>query len=136
MLFASVLTRWFTCGVTLAPLVTNVTFSGGQLWISHDFDPPVAWDGYVHVRGPIYDWQGPDDWWRGSFVHGPGWWVTAVPLWALCLPLLIGTVWAWSPRRSVSGKCPSCRYSRFGLAAGTICPECGAPPPSSPRATG
>ena len=29
-------------------------------------------------------------------------------------------------RRSRAGKCPECNYDRTGLAAGAVCPECGA----------
>jgi hypothetical protein len=69
-----------------------------------------------------------------SFVFiptGPGYWYSAVPLWFPALLSLLATTAAWRAdwkylRRAREGLCTGCGYDRAGLAAGAVCPECGA----------
>ncbi len=54
-----------------------------------------------------------------------------VPLWPLPLLSLLATAAAWRAdakylRRARDGACLKCGYDRAGLAAGVVCPECGA----------
>ena len=86
-------------------------------------------------------------------VESPGWWFRAsfsqthkelvVPIWAIgVLAAGIGVL-AWRRARWVkSGHCARCGYDLSGLAAGAVCPECGAkaasggagvPPAHAPR---
>jgi len=81
-------------------------------------------------------------WWvewfkgRGSYTAGPGWgagtWGTAydvyVPLWmplAVCAGFAV-LMWRVRVRLGGLGECRACGYDRAGLAAGAVCPECGA----------
>lgn len=57
----------------------------------------------------------------------------AIPIWMLALPTLLLTAAAWrldilARRRARVGLCVKCGYSRAGLAAGAVCPECGDAP--------
>ena len=54
-----------------------------------------------------------------------------VPLWFPALLSLLATAAAWRAdakylRRAREGACLACGYDRAGLAAGAVCPECGA----------
>ncbi len=56
-----------------------------------------------------------------------------VPLWLPALLSLLATAAAWRAdakylRRVREGACPACGYDRAGLAAGSVCPECGKQP--------
>ena len=69
-----------------------------------------------------FDWQ---DWWGGRIV--------SIPLWPAVLLSLLATAAAWRAdakylRRVREGACPACGYDRAGLAAGSLCPECGKQP--------
>lgn len=70
-------------------------------------------------------------------VESPGWWFrwsmqpkakqAVVPMWAI--GVLAGglTVFAWwRATRVKKGHCAQCSYDLKGLAAGAVCPECGA----------
>ncbi len=50
-----------------------------------------------------------------TLLAGAGWWV---------LMLIPGRLRRWRRRRA--GRCEQCGYGREGLAAGAVCPECGA----------
>ncbi len=57
----------------------------------------------------------------------------SVPLWPAVLLSLLATAAAWRAdlkylRRVREGACAGCGYDRAGLAAGAVCPECGAAP--------
>jgi hypothetical protein len=54
-----------------------------------------------------------------------------IPIWSLAAAVLLAGGGAWfldvcARRRERAGRCPKCRYDRTGLAAGVVCPECGA----------
>ena len=56
-----------------------------------------------------------------------------LPLWCPALLSLLATAAAWRAdlkylRRARVGLCPACGYDRAGLAAVSVCPECGAAP--------
>ena len=58
-------------------------------------------------------------------------WNLRFPGWALALLVLLPTLGAWrldilARRRARVGHCPKCNYDLAGLAAGAVCPECGA----------
>ncbi len=60
----------------------------------------------------------------------PSGWVLQVPVWVVCLPTLGLAILArrqdaLAARREVN-LCLKCGYDRTGLAAGAVCPECGA----------
>ena len=60
-------------------------------------------------------------------------WSFFVPLWFPALLSLLATAAAWRAdakylRRVREGACPACGYDRAGLAAGSLCPECGKQP--------
>ena len=68
--------------------------------------------------------------WIETSRFGKGWDVT-MPLWPASLLSLLATAAAWRGdakylRRVREGACPACGYDRAGLAAGAVCPECGA----------
>jgi hypothetical protein len=56
----------------------------------------------------------------------PGWWYASLPLWPLVAVVDVMAVRAWRRFLRQSGHaCAVCGYSRAGLAAGAVCPECG-----------
>ena len=64
--------------------------------------------------------------------------VLFVPVWAMVLVAMGTTCWAWvldaRARNELAVRmnlCPKCNYDRTGLAAGAVCPECGAATTSS-----
>jgi len=53
-----------------------------------------------------------------------------IPFWTITLPTIALTVFAWrrdaaARRRALHNHCPACGYDRAGLAANSVCPECG-----------
>jgi len=69
-----------------------------------------------------FDWENPVD----GFV-------VQFPLWLPALLSLLATAAAWRAdakylRRARMGLCAGCGYDRAGLAAMSVCPECGAAP--------
>jgi len=70
--------------------------------------------------------------WSGSWQRGSSFWFAFdLPLWIPSLLCTAGTIFAWrlddiARRRVRAGFCPKCDYDRTGLAAGAVCPECGA----------
>ena len=52
------------------------------------------------------------------------WWVC--PLWPIPLGAGLVAVWLWRLDRFPRGHCRRCGYDLTGLAAGAVCPECGA----------
>jgi len=92
-------------------------FSGGRYgerlgemrwWISHP-------EYFLHTPGSQYYQPEPFGW---------------IPLWVPAVGS--GLVWLAGRRLSVpvgaEGECAECGYDRAGLAAGAVCPECGAEP--------
>ena len=76
-----------------------------------------------------FDWGTNDDRWPFSIPI----WHFAIPLWFPFLLSLLATAAAWRAdakylRRVREGACPACGYDRAGLAAGSLCPECGMQP--------
>lgn len=66
--------------------------------------------------------------------HYPGvaTWLS-IPLWMIVVPCAAIALVAWrlealARRRARLNLCPKCDYDRTGLAAGTVCPECGTSP--------
>ena len=61
-----------------------------------------------------------------------GFWLFAIPYWAVALPLAAAAGWGWwagrrRSRREVAGRCLRCGYDL--RASGERCPECGTPAP-------
>jgi len=92
------------------------------------------------LQKPVVGWHSPKsiDWLTHRARGRPGWYAQ-LPLWALTLSTLALTIFAWhrdaaTRRRLRWGFC-LCGYNRAGLAAGVVCPECGAPAtPAAPPA--
>ena len=71
--------------------------------------------------------------WRFSWALSTPFAGAALPLWFPALLSLLATAAAWRAdakylRRVREGLCPACGYDRAGLAAVSVCPECGAAP--------
>ena len=59
------------------------------------------------------------------------WCSITIPLWCPIVITLCASGFAWrldtlARRRAKLNLCPKCNYDRTGLAAGAVCPECGA----------
>ena len=83
---------------------------------------PVGWDTESHP----FHWELRFQ--RVKLITG---WTVAIPLWSVLVLALIPTGSAWrldtlARRRARVGLCAMCNYDRAGLAAGAVCPECGA----------
>ncbi len=68
-------------------------------------------------------------WFDGGAISGQRF--VIIPLWPLPLLSLLATAAAWRAdakylRRAREGACLACGYDRAALAAGAVCPECGA----------
>ncbi len=70
--------------------------------------------------------------WPFSIAKTRSGWYISIPLSAVALPFAIAGAAAWYAdtlvRRRSLRNCPKCNYDRTGLAAGTVCPECGGLP--------
>ena len=105
----------------------EIGVEAGQLWIA----PPYL-SGVLDHSGifTVFARVGPLNWWFTweNWGDGPA---IAIPLWFPALLSLLATAAAWRAdakylRRVREGACPACGYDRAGLAAGAVCPECGA----------
>ncbi|MFN0136357.1 MAG: hypothetical protein ACKVS9_09615 [Phycisphaerae bacterium] len=116
---------------------TNWTFSlnrGSVIVIRYGGPSFRARPGWYMLR---YDASPPIRvWWFNAWDTSGGTMVlpfnrVLVPLWMpTCVALLVAIA-AWrlearACRRAGAGRCPNCDYDRTGLAAGWVCPECGA----------
>ena len=77
-------------------------------------------------------------WWF-QYTTGPKRCGLYIPLWPALLITLIATGFAWradliAHRLAMISSCMKCGYSRTGLAAGAVCPECGAAPLAAVKA--
>jgi predicted RNA-binding Zn-ribbon protein involved in translation (DUF1610 family) len=69
-------------------------------------------------------------WWLVGQI-GPGYGMVFIPLWlpftlALAATITARRLDAKARRLNSAHACPRCAYPRAGLAAGAVCPECGA----------
>lgn len=94
-----------------------------QTGLEYRFDMPLDW-GLYDGRFFFLLWPFGETRSRGVFILYVPFWIPA---------LLTGAVaaMAWrldalARRRARHGLCPKCHYDRAGLAAGAVCPECGA----------
>ena len=136
--------KWGGAGLTVLLLVVWV----GSAWLLASWSWPYGCltqvrEGVVRVERDVAVYETPSIFerdvisehafrldWRFKFRDYGNNWVAEVPLWALTLPTLALTIFAWHRdaairRRLRSGCCP-CGYDRAGLAAMSVCPECGA----------
>lgn len=97
-------------------------------WCVGDNRPPGAVSPYA------ISWT----WWTWG-TRQPAWWYdgSAFSVWPLApLVLLSGAVLRWSDWRASKrirrGQCPACGYSRAGLGAEALCPECGGSAAAAP----
>ena len=104
--------------------VAHGTLHAGLIAKYDGFQPqPAGWHWSVSSIPPGMSW------WAVHVRTGPDWFAE-LPLWipvSLCLPPAAA---AWyldtlARRRVRLNLCPKCNYDRAGLAAGTVCPECG-----------
>ncbi len=68
--------------------------------------------------------------WNFSYRNNRSYRDVGIPLWAPTLLAGMTAAWCWRRERqrrrlAIAGSCPSCGYSRAGLAADAKCPECG-----------
>ena len=79
--------------------------------------------------------------WLFGVIDNPQGWVVLIPFWAITLPAIALTIFAWrrdaaARRRLLVNHCPACNYDRAGLSTpGALCPECGAAAPTVASAT-
>ncbi len=102
-----------------------------------DYDRQREVFAQMKAMGLAHTWEvvavdGPFHWWFHALT-APGVRVVHLPLWLPCLLSLLATAAAWRAdakylRRVREGGCPACGYDRAGLAAGSLCPECGKQP--------
>lgn len=148
----------FTIGVALA-----VTFLvSARWWFGYCSDSWLAdlGDGTLYTQvadangwsRPLIGWCGGDNRPSGSaspFAQSWTWWTwgarplsweqgSAYTVWPVAPVLMIaGAALGWpgwvAARRMRRGQCPSCGYSRAGLSAESLCPECGRPAAAAPR---
>ena len=89
--------------------------------------PHITEGGYVHLH---YENEPAGvEYWFSWGTSSRGWWLHA-PLWIPTLSALLVTALAFrldtlARRRERMNLCKHCGYDRTGLAAGTVCPECG-----------
>lgn len=113
----------------------------------HDCSPnagPYGWDGYLIASdwSPFlhFEFNTQDRYWvtsltgvlSGKNVTPPGarYWYARVPTYALLIPILLSTGFAWrsdliARRRARAGACTNCGYDLSTTYSGSICPECG-----------
>jgi len=120
--------------IAVAPGVVLFSSTADHLRIS----PKGFWNWGRYVPGlhaPWYRQRTPFQWWFDSYSSPPSFPFQSteliIPLWPLPAMAIIPTALAWyldarARRRERFGRCPKCGYDRTGLAAGAVCPECGA----------
>ena len=107
---------------------TQVQIAGGQLAVNQ-------FPGQNQI-GMGWDWDQTDGAsagirWGFKYTNDPAHQEIRFPLWPLVVVLTCTTAAAWrldtlARRRARLNLCPKCNYDRTGLAAGAVCPECGA----------
>ncbi len=138
--------KWGGAGLTVLLLVVWIG-SGwrGATWTNMSYGGVLLVGGRIVVCEPLFDADPnsynrvsieteryPWGWWFDwGVVNGNRYW--QVPLWLPALLSLLATAAAWRAdakylRRVREGACPACGYDRAGLAAGSLCPECGKQP--------
>ena len=114
--------RWFArwYGKDQAVLDVGNGSLGVGVWSLHEFP------GTSVIR------QGPWRWnWMPYCRADTATWYVCIPLWIPVIACGAMTAAAWrldalARRRARLHLCPKCNYDRAGLAAGAVCPECGA----------
>ncbi len=105
-------------------------------WYTQNAEHTVAtaydgdWKKYVSQNPGCWFWF---DW----NMDSSGWSIKA-PMWMplVLMACLLPIIWRHDRRvsRREQGRCEHCGYSRHGLSATAVCPECGAPP-TTPNVT-
>lgn len=112
-------------------------------WSDHSGWSSRVVDGVSPGSGPLMSWNGITDFdvlglgLTGDSRQGEESRALGLPYWFLCLGTTGLWLFLWIPYRRQTvrrarGQCPSCGYSRSGLADADPCPECGNQA-SSPR---
>jgi hypothetical protein len=116
---------WWSKGGDCAAIAMGSAIIGTQ-----DYPVPANAAGFNVEHSSTTNFR----WWLWSAEHtGPTTWQLYIPLWLPMLASLLVSAVAWrldtlARRRARVGLCPKCNYDRTGLAAGAVCPECGAAP--------
>ena len=95
-------------------------------WAAGSREPPPTSHGWI-----VFTDRGSIPWWFNPGGLSRLVTVAEIPLWPAPLMSLLITAFFWhrdavDRARSLRGVCPKCNYDRTGLAAGAVCPECGA----------
>ena len=137
--------KWAGAAVTVLLVVVWIGSGWQRLgWQSPPFDCGLArgalqvcvWepqsrrDAFLWLTGPIefrWLWQ---RWWIAREDRAPFGVMYILPLWiptaaALGITAAASRLDTLARRRARVGLCPKCNYDRTGLAAGSVCPECG-----------
>ena len=119
---------WFVAGWSMSD-GSGVMFRSGVVIVHADPGGPNRQHFYARPYKPEFYWG--FSWYARSRPSGGSYWAFSVPLWIPAAGALIFTAIVWrldtlARRRARLNLCPKCHYDRAGLAAGAVCPECGA----------
>jgi ssDNA-binding Zn-finger/Zn-ribbon topoisomerase 1 len=100
----------------------------GSLYLERD--PTQGWNTAWYAYRDVGPWDASARSWASLRDH----WQCLIGLWipSLCAALVTAIAWrldTLARRRERINHCPKCNYDRAGIAAGAVCPECGAGAP-------
>ena len=112
----------------------SVYIDVGWIGIARFPTVPKGWESYAGG----YDYEQPPKTLHDIAIWGVrfSYWRLWMPIWLPLSCILLPTAAAWrldalARRRARTTQCFKCSYDRRGLAAGAVCPECGADAPAT-----